>query len=494
MTKLIGWKMGIGLSLWAATAVIAAAQTFSTLQDFDVTDGAVPFAGLVQATDGNLYGTTLGGGSNGSCLAGCGTVFKMAPSGTLTTIYSFCIQPNCADGAWPYFGSLVEGADGNFYGTTAGAGANWGTVFKVTREGVLTTLHTFCVQDCTDGAAPFAGLVQGTDGNFYGTTWKGGAGGAGTVFKITPGGTLTTLHAFCLRNGCPDGSFPYAGLIQGADGNFYGTTTGGLLTGTVFRITKEGTLTTVYTFCSKPNCADGANPYAGLVEATDGNFYGTTWDGGASGYGTVFKISREGALTTLYSFCAQGNCTDGANPRAGLLQATDGNLYGTTYAGGAMGNCPYGPEGGCGTVFRLTRNGVLTTLHTFCLQSDCPDGSAPYAGLFQQTSGGFYGTTTSGGPNNSNSAYGTVFSLSVRLGPFVSLARNPAEIGQTFGVLGQGFVGTTSVSLNGTLADFTIKSATFIEATVPEGATTGYVTVTTPTGVLKSNVPFRVIQ
>ncbi len=274
-------------------------------------------------------------------------VFKITPTGTLTTLYSFCAQSGCTDGEYPVAG-LVQGTDGNFYGTTPEGGANGGgTVFKITPTGTLTTLYSFCAQNnCADGANPAAGLVQATDGNFYGTTYAGGANGYGTVFKITPSGTLTTLYSFCSKGGCADGSYPEAGLVQATDGNLYGTTFAATFDGgangdgTVFKITPSGTLTTLYSF-SGP---DGANPWAGLVQATDGNFYGTTYAGGANGDGTVFKTPLTGILTTLHSF----DGTDGAGPEAGLVQATDGNFYGTTF---------YGGTNGAGTVFRLVSVG-----------------------------------------------------------------------------------------------------------------------------------------
>ena len=222
----------------------------------------------------------------------------------------------------------MQGTDGNFYGTTEGFFA--GTVFKISPEYpyTLTTLHTF-------DSIPSADLVQGTDGNFYGTTdYGGGAYGQGMVFKINPQPpyTVTTLYSFCSQPNCVDGTYPEGGLVQGTDGNFYGTTldAGAYGSGTVFKITPGGTLTTLYSFCSQTNCTDGANPYAGLVQSTDGNFYGTTGFGGANSYGTVFKMTPSGTLTTLYSFCSQTNCADGNTPYAGLVQGTDGNFYGAT--------------------------------------------------------------------------------------------------------------------------------------------------------------------
>jgi uncharacterized repeat protein (TIGR03803 family) len=264
------------------------------------------------------------------------------------------------------------------------------------------------------------------------------------------------------------------------DGNFYGTTEqgGAYNSGTVFRITREGALTTLHNF----DGADGAQPYAALVQATDGNFYGTTYTGGANGnHGTVFKITGGGVLTTLYSFCAQANCADGEGVFAGLVQATDKNFYGATAFSGANGG---------GTIFEITTGGILTTLYSFGT-----DGSHPVGALIQDTNGNFYGTTLLGGELTCNppDGCGTVFSLDVGLGPFVTFVRPSGRVGHTGPILGQGFTGTTSVLLNGTPVTFTVVSDTYIRATVPAGATTGYVTVTTPSGTLTSNVPFHVI-
>src|ERR1022692_651545 len=205
----------------------------------------------------------------------------------------------------------------------------------------LTTIHRFCSQSgCPDGAGPYAGLVQAANGGLYGTTLVGGTNSAGTIFKITPGGTLTTLYSFCPQTNCTDGATPGAGLVQAANGDLYGTTYfGGTNGGTVFKITPGGTLTTLYNFCSQTNCTDGTGPLAGLVQAANGDLYGTTYFGGTNG-GTVFKITPGGTLTTLYSFCSQGvypGCTDGLNPDAGLVQAANGDFYGTTSSGGANG-------------------------------------------------------------------------------------------------------------------------------------------------------------
>jgi len=472
----VGMGAALVLVIWFATAIASPAQTFTILHAFDGTDGTMP-NGLVQGIDGNFYGTTgYGGGSScGLGYGGCGTAFKITPSGTLTIGHHF----TGTDGSVPLRG-LVLSPGGNFYGITVFGGANhcdvygWGsvgcgTVFEITPTGKLTTLHSF---DSTDGEEVY-GLIGASNGNFYGTTASGGTLGYGTAFEITPTGTLTTLHSFDYT----DGENPEGQLVQGTDGNFYGTTyvggAGGA--GTVFKITPVGKLTTVFDFCSQTNCTDGANPTAGLMQATDGNLYGTTGFGGGGNAGTVFKITRAGALTTLYSFCSEDGCTDGANPGYELVQGTDGNFYGTTGWGGA---------GGYGTLFEITPAGVLTTLHAF----STADGYLNRVGLLQGTDGKFYGTTEIGGPLGS----GTIYTFDNGLGPFVSFLRNQARVGETFGILGQGLTGASSVSFNGTPATFTVLKDTFLTAVVPAGATTVPVTVTTPGGVLTSNKAFRV--
>jgi uncharacterized repeat protein (TIGR03803 family) len=470
----VRWALAVFV-LCAVTAVALPAETFTTLHSFDGTGGAYPAAALIQATNGDLYGTLSGNyGSNGY-----GAVFKVTPGGTLTTLHAFCFP--CTDGYAPT-GGLVQATNGYLYGTTDYGGAySSGTIFKVTPSGALTTIYSFCAEGypCMDGESPTARLVQAANGYLYGTT-HGFLGGTaapyGSVFKMTPSGALTTLHTFCIQSGCPDGEYPNV-LIQSANGDLYGTTSSGFLTpspGTVFKITPSGTLTTLYTFCSLSGCADGSGPVGGLVQATNGNFYGmTSGTGGASYCGAVFKITPSGTLTTLYTFCSQSG--DGAYPGAGLVQATDGDFYGTTTEGGANGY---------GTVFKITPSGALTTLHSF----DGTDGEYPNAGLVQDTNGFFYGTTTAGGANG----YGTVFSLSVGLGPFVETQTTSGEVGATVNILGSDLTGATSVSFNGIAATFTVVSRSLITATVPAGASTGTMEVVTPSGTLSSNMAFRV--
>jgi uncharacterized repeat protein (TIGR03803 family) len=318
----------------------------------------------------------------------------MDSSGTLTTLHSF----TGSDGVYPNYCKLVEGSDGNFYGTTMGGGTGgtgFGTVFKITPSGVLTTLHSFAK---VDGSSPSAGLTKGSDGNFYGMTTFGGAMDDGTVFKITPSGTFTMLYSFSGS----DGQFPFGTVIQGSDGNFYGTTIQGGATGpgTVFKLDTSGVMPTLMTLHSFAG-SDGAQPYGGLIQGSDGNFYGMTTTGGPghdanSGYGTVFMITSLGALTTIHSF--EGS--DGAVPMGELTHGSDGNFYGTTSQGGASFN-PVTFTNGYGSVFKVTPAGTLTTIHSFAGS----DGSLPYGGPIQANDGSFYGTTEGGGLSYAGVAY-----------------------------------------------------------------------------------------
>jgi uncharacterized repeat protein (TIGR03803 family) len=306
------------------------------------TDGGYPWAGLVQGSDGSFYGTTFGGGTHGK-----GTIFRISPSGSYTNLYSFIGYPT--DGYEPQ-GGLVQGSDGYFYGTTDYGGTNYcncGTVFRISASGSYTNLYSFAGPP-TDASVPHAGLVQGSDGNFYGTTAYGGTNtscwggaGCGTVFRISPSGTKTDLYSF--GSSPTDGYQPLAGLVQGSDSYFYGTTVNGgtVNSGTVFRISPSGTYTNLYSFGS--SSTDGNTPYAGLVQGSDGNFYGTTQAGGTTRQGTVFRISPSGSYLNLFSFYTYSN--DGYGPEAGLVQGSDGSFYGTTAYGGTSNS---------GIVYRLT--------------------------------------------------------------------------------------------------------------------------------------------
>ncbi len=405
VTRANCWSATFVCLLVCSFAINSPAQTLATLASFSGLTGSVPEGNLVLDKDGNFYGTTFYGGANTN-----GTVFKMTLGGTLTTLYNFCSQAACADGGLPQAG-LIQATDGNLYGVTGTTiePQTYGTVFKITPSGDLTTLYTFCPPPllpnaCVDGLNP-NGLIQATDGNLYGTT---SIGGGGTIFKITLGGALTTLYTFCSQNApCLDGSTP-SGLIQASDGNFYGTTfeNGANSAGTVFRFTPSGVLTTLYNFCSQPNCSDGQQP-SGLIQASDGNFYGTTPEGGnPSNEGTLYRITPGGALTTLYRFCSQLACPDGLGAGS-LTQATDGYIYGTTRGGGA--NDGGGTIFGGGSIFRMTLGGALTTIYSFCADlTVCSDGKGPGA-LLQGSDGNLYGTTEGGGADQD----GTVFKLTL---------------------------------------------------------------------------------
>lgn len=227
---------------------------------------------------------------------------------------------------------------------------------------------------------------------------------------------------------------------------------------------------------------DGLNPEGGLVQAANGNFYGTTYDGGSGPYGTVFEMTSAGTLTTLYTFCARTRCADGRYPAAALVQDTNGNFYGTTSSGGNQTRL-------AGTVFKITPAGKLTTLHPFCVLTNCNDGAFPYGGLVQATDGKFYGTTYDGGTYG----YGTIFTLDLKIAPFVKTLPTSGKVGGAVIILGSSLTDATGVTFNGTAAAFTLVSSSEITTTVPVGATTGTVKVTTPSGTLKSNVTFRVI-
>ncbi|MGO4880631.1 MAG: choice-of-anchor tandem repeat GloVer-containing protein [Bryobacteraceae bacterium] len=483
------------LALVGATAIALPAQIFTVLYDFcsepGCLDGKHPVPAMIQGVDGNLYGCGYSAG-----LYGGGNAFKLTPDGQMTIFYNFCSLNGCADGINPY-GDFTLAPDGNFYGATWFGGAHHsascqgpgpdsngcGTVFKLTPAGALTTLYNFCAQSgCRDGFGPEGALLLDAEQNLYGTAWGGGANGNyGTIFKLSPSGQLKTLYSFCPQSGCPDGYRPSRALVQDSQWNFYGTARNGGANGqgTLWERTRKGQMITLYSFCSQPLCTDGATPVT-VVLASDGSLYGITTYGGAFNYGTFFKMSPGGQPVVLHSFCALSDCIDGAGPIS-LIEGTDGNFYGFTEKAQGHNN---------GTVFKITPDGVLTTLQTLCQDGVCADGAmTSVPSLVEHTSGVFYGTVGKGGNSTSD---GTLFSLSVGLGRFVKPVPNIAAVGGAVRILGTNLTGATSVSFNGTAAVFNVVSATEITTTVPAGAPTGTVKVVTPGGTLSSGVPFEV--
>lgn len=353
-------------------------------------DGATPYyCNLIQGPDGYFYGTTVTGGS-----AGQGAIFKMTPTGTTTILHSFSDGTVAHDGVWAYAG-LVLASDGNFYGTTElGGSAGKGTIFRITPAGTVTILHSFGDGTVSnDGTLPYAPLIQASDGNFYGTTYNGGSSGSGTVFKMVPDGTVTILHNFSGS----DGFEPVGGLLEGVDRTLYGTTSfGGSVRGVAFNITFTGVFTILHNFDDGTVAGDGDEPYAALIQGSDGNLYGTTSGGGTANSGTVFKMTTGGTVTILHSFGDGTIANDGIVPFGSLLEIND-TLYGTTFNGGTNFH---------GVLFSITTSGTsMTILHNFGDGSVSNDGSISYGGLTWGFDGNLYGVTEAGGSMGD----GTVF-------------------------------------------------------------------------------------
>jgi uncharacterized repeat protein (TIGR03803 family) len=461
----------------AAANTVAQAQ-FSLLYTFNNTNNSDPLGftnpgTIAQGQDGNVYSTS----ENGGGVLNSGSFFRMTQTGTLSVLYAF--DPNVDAGCSSPWSGLTLGTDGNFYGALESCGFGFGSgyVFSITPSGGLNLLYNFTGGG--DGGQPIGTPVEGSDGNFYGTTLVGGGvANCGTIYQMMPSGSLTTLHTFAGTDGC--GS--YAPLVQGNDGNFYGVTTSGGSNGVgvVFKITPAGVYTVLRNFTG-PN---GTFPRGPLVLGSDGNFYGTTSEGGVgtSASGVAFKTTPTGKVTVLHTFTSDSG--DGYSPE-GMVQATDGNFYGVTSQGGTSPNCANGVNSVCGTIFRINSTGSsYAVLYNF----DGTTGASPLITLLQRTNGIFYGLASVGGTYNS----GTFYSLNVGLGQFVRLVSTSGLVGAPVEILGQGFTGTKKVSFGGASAAFTVVSDTYLTATVPGGAKTGNVTVTTPSTTLKSSTKFRV--
>lgn len=441
-------RFAILLGFLLSCVATMSAQTYKDIFEFNgSTNGCCPQypAIMAQGQDGNLYGVTPTGGSSN-----VGVAFKITPAGTQTILYNFDVT----HGSNPN-GGLVMGTDGNFYGTSEHGGAHaYGNIFQLTAAGILKVLYDFTGD--ADGGYPLAPPIQGTDGNFYGTTYPG------VAYKISSKGSFKVIKKIP--------STPYGALVQGTDGAFYGMTEQGGTSGvgTIFRILKTS-VTTLYNFDS----THGAFPYGALVQGSDGNFYGTTSGGGSANAGVIFQVTAKGALSVLYNF-DPAHPANGYQAFAGLVAATDGNLYGSTIFGGS---------GNSGVLFKITTAGTYSVLSNF----DTTHGAGAYPTPLQYTSGKFFGLTSKGGA----AGKGVAYSLDNGVGPFVALTSTLGLVGKPVGVLGNGLTGTTAVKFNGATAKFNVVSDTYLTATVPSGET-GFITVTTPSGTLSSSKQYFV--
>jgi uncharacterized repeat protein (TIGR03803 family) len=449
----------------AGLLTAASAQTPVTVYDFSAAPGSgdvaspIPAGVMSQGRDGKLYSATKPGGAFGQ-----GGVFGITSTGTESVPYSFPISGVDGSGCAP---GLTLASDGNFYGSCPAGGTDgYGLVYKVTPSGVFTHLHDFAF--ATDGANPSTPPIQAKDGNFYGVVPSFGPLGAGLVYKLTPTGTFSILFSF---NGS-NGANPVGTLVQGSDGSLYGTTLGGgtSSSGTVFKVSTAGHLTTLHTFAG----TDGGNLYAGVIQGTDGSFYGTTSSGGPNNEGVVYKVTATGKFTLLHAFTS---ATEGGGPRAEMVQATDGNIYGTTWA--------VNPD----SLFKITPKGVFSVVYSFDGTSGVV-GTNPAGGLVQHTNGLLYGTTENSAQSKGN---GSVFTLNIGAAPFVRLTLTAGRVASTVSLLGQGFSGSSVVKFGGVSATtVTLAGSTYITATVPVGAHSGPVTVTTGATTLTSNKSFNV--
>jgi uncharacterized repeat protein (TIGR03803 family) len=450
--------------VFAAAAVPAQAQTYTVLY-------AIPN----QASD--VYGPTsytISEGRNGDVYAAApnalaGEVFSATIGGLLTPLDN--------PGGVTDSGETL-GTDGNLYATTQDAGTGYGSVFKMTPAGVQTTIHSFVG---TDGQQPAPALVEASNGFFYGVTFYSNTG-YGVIYEINSTGTIfKVLHTF--MGGATDGAYPRSGLVVGSDGNLYGGTSSGGANndGVLYKITPTGTFKVLYNLCSQSNCSDGYDIENALVSASDGNLYGTTYRGGAFS-GVIFQLTTGGTYTVI------NTVTPGEPPISEpMVQGSDGNLYGI-FGTGASGQD--------GQIYSVTTGGVVTILHNFCQDPNCTDGYGPSTPLVQHTNGLFYGFTSTGGVAgqcNGGIGCGVFYSLDMGLGAFALLQSTSGKEGAKIGILGQGFNSSSVVEFGGTKATTVTRSgSTFLTAIVPAAALTGAVTVTTGSTTLTSSQTFDV--
>jgi len=387
------------LALGVVTTQSVQAQTFTLLYSFTNSDGAFPNAGVIRDAAGVLYGTTIAGGDL-TCNHGfgCGVVFRLDTTGKETVLHSFAW--GTTDGAFPFAGVILD-SKGNLYGAAElGGSSGHGVVFKVDSSGTLTVLHSFAGGK-RDGCYPAGGLIRDKSGNLYGTTEACGSFGYGTIFKLSTTGKETVLHSFA--GDAADGAYPFlTSLVMDEEGNLYGVAQQGGSSdeGVVYKLSRNGTLTVLHSFAG--GATDGCYPLGTPAMDKDGTLYGTTEVCGSSDDGVVWKVSREGAETVLHSFA--GGVPDGAWPYAGVSLDAKGNLYGDTEQGSSS-NCG---GLGCGTVYKLSKSGTLTVLHSFAGS----DGSYLIGGLLRDANGDLYGTALEGGSSrNCPVGCGTVWKL-----------------------------------------------------------------------------------
>jgi len=444
--SLLTTAVGVGIGALVLGAATTDAQTYTDLHDFTPTEMSTNYPSpdiMAQGRDGNLY---FGGAY------GCGSIFKMTPSGTVTVVYDFNADGG-ANGCDPG-GGLTLGTDGNFYGVTYSGGSHsYGTIYKVTPAGVLTVLHHF---DGTQNQYySWAPPVQGKNGTFYGIT------GYGAAYSITSSAKYKLLN--------PDiGGTVQDPLTFASDGNLYGVISGFPFSyGYLFRLSPNGAVKILYSF----DFTHGSFPRGALVQGTDGLLYGASANGGAYGYGTIFKMTLTGSFTVLHDITGtvdSGEC-------AGPVAASDGKIYSALYGGGAQ----Y-----LGTLYQITKTGAYSTLYSF----DNTHGANPYATPMQHTNGIIYGVAAVGGASNRGVAY----SLNNSLPRFVALMTITGAAGQTLQILGTGLTGTTSVKFGSGSASFNVVSDSYMTATVPANGTSDYVTVVTPSGTLTSNKQYKI--
>lgn len=457
--------------LFAGAVVPAQSQTPTLLYTFmQTTDACATRGNIVQGRDGNMYGTGAACGANGS-----GAVYKISPSGAESVLFSFPQQWTNCGGA-----GLTLGSDGNFYGTcvSGNPGTGMGSIFQLTPAGVFTDLHDF-----TGGngdSLPVYPPIQASDGNFYGVSGNE-VQVCGNVYKMTPGGVYTNLHTFS-GSDCHSSN-----LFQASDGNLYGTLASCTLPGSVgcvYKISTKGVFKEIHGFAF----TTGQGPCTGMIQGKDGKLYGATNQGAANGSGNIYKMTTTGVATDLHDFnnATDASCVNNIGPPVNLLQVADGAFYGV--------NPAFGPNG-TGSIYKLTSTNAFSA---FLFPSPPVDGNLPSSTLIQHTNGLVYGTTPSGGGGGGgcpNPCQGTFFSVATGDAAFANLepTQKTGFVGASVGVFGQGFSGASVVKFGGVAAtSVTLSGTTYLTAVVPVGAHTGVVTVTTGSTTLKSPQTYKV--